>query len=40
MSNPVAICAKARPDWLDAAADEVGAAPMSVTDALKMYSRA
>ncbi len=40
MSNPIAICAKARPDWLDEAADEVGAAPMSLTDALKMYSRA
>jgi pimeloyl-ACP methyl ester carboxylesterase len=40
MSNPLAVCAKARPDWLVAAADEVGAAPMTLTGALKMYARA
>ena len=39
VSNPLAICAKARPDWMDAAADEVGAAPTTLADALKMYSR-
>jgi len=39
MSNPLAIVAKARPDWLDAAAEEGGAAPMSLIDALKMYAR-
>jgi len=39
LGNPLAICAKARPDWLDAAADEVGAAPMALADALKMYAR-
>lgn len=39
MSNPVAICAKARPDWLASTAEEVGATNVSLADALKMYGR-
>ncbi len=37
--NPIAICAKARPEWLVAAADEVGARDTTIADALRMYSR-
>ena len=37
--NPLAVCAKARPDWLAAAAQEVGAPATTLPEALKMYSR-
>lgn len=39
LGNPLAVCAKARPDWLAAAAEEVGAPQTTLADALKMYSR-
>jgi len=39
ISNPLAICAKARPDWLAAAAEEMGAPQTTITEALRMYSR-
>jgi pimeloyl-ACP methyl ester carboxylesterase len=39
MPNPLAICAKARPEWLVAAADEVGARDTTIADALRMYAR-
>lgn len=39
MSNPFAICAKARPEWLRAVAEELGAPQVSVEDALRMFAR-
>jgi pimeloyl-ACP methyl ester carboxylesterase len=39
MSNPFAICAKARPEWLRAVAEELGAQQMPVEDALRMFAR-
>jgi pimeloyl-ACP methyl ester carboxylesterase len=39
MSNPFAICAKARPEWLRAVAEELGAQQMSVEDALGKFAR-
>jgi pimeloyl-ACP methyl ester carboxylesterase len=33
--NPIAVCAKARPEWLAAVLDELGGAPTSVSDALR-----
>ena len=39
MRNPIAIVARARPEWLQAVADEIAAAPMSLADALRMYAR-
>ncbi len=39
MSNPFAICAKARPEWLKAVADELGVQQVSVEDALRMFAR-
>lgn len=38
LSNPIAVCAKARPEWLEAVAEEVSASPMTLADALRMYS--
>ncbi|HYZ91970.1 MAG TPA: alpha/beta hydrolase [Actinomycetota bacterium] len=37
--NPFAIVAKARPDWLTAVAEEVGATPTTLEEALRSYSR-
>ena len=37
--NPFAIVARARPPWLEAVADEVGAVPMALADALRAYAR-
>jgi pimeloyl-ACP methyl ester carboxylesterase len=37
--NPFAIVAKARPEWLTAVAEEVGASPTTLEDALRGYSR-
>jgi pimeloyl-ACP methyl ester carboxylesterase len=36
---PLALVAKARPEWLVAVAEEVGAAPMSLDDALRSFSK-
>jgi pimeloyl-ACP methyl ester carboxylesterase len=36
---PLAIVAKARPEWLVAVAEEVGAAPTSIEDALRSFSK-
>ncbi|MGH2758495.1 MAG: alpha/beta fold hydrolase [Actinomycetota bacterium] len=37
--TPFAIVAKARPEWLAAVAEEVGAAPTSLEDALRSFSK-
>ena len=37
--NPFAIVAKARPEWLTAVAEEVGARPMGLEEALREYSK-
>jgi pimeloyl-ACP methyl ester carboxylesterase len=37
--NPIAVVARARPEWLDAVVDEIGAAPMSLREALAMFSK-
>ena len=37
--NPFAIVARARPPWLEAVADEVGAVPTTLADALRTFSR-
>ena len=37
--TPFAIVAKARPEWLAAVAEEVGAAPSSLEDALRAFSK-
>jgi hypothetical protein len=39
MRAPLAICARARPEWLQAVADEIGAPPMTLTQALHLYGR-
>ena len=36
--NPIAVCAKARPEWLTAVLDELGAAPVTVAEALRLFS--
>lgn len=36
--TPFAIVAKARPEWLVAVAEEVGAAPTTIADALRLFS--
>jgi pimeloyl-ACP methyl ester carboxylesterase len=38
MSNPIAVCAKARPEWLAAVLDELGTAPMALEEALKTFA--
>ena len=37
--NPFALVARARPPWLEAVADEVGAVPTSLADALRTFAR-
>ena len=37
--SPVAVVARARPEWLQAVADEVGAVPMTLADALRAFAR-
>jgi pimeloyl-ACP methyl ester carboxylesterase len=39
MRAPLAIVARARPEWLQAVADEISAPPMTLTQALHMYGR-
>ncbi len=39
MSHPVAICAKARPEWMKAVADELGIVQSTVEEALKRFAR-
>ena len=39
MSNPFAICAKARPEWLKAVAEELGIVQTTVEEALRTFSR-
>ena len=36
--TPVAVCAKARPEWLTAVLDELGTTPMSLTEALRLFA--
>jgi pimeloyl-ACP methyl ester carboxylesterase len=36
--NPIAVCAKARPEWLSAVLDELGAAPVTIAEALRLFS--
>jgi pimeloyl-ACP methyl ester carboxylesterase len=36
--NPVAVCAKARPEWLTAVLDELGSAPVTIAEALRLFS--
>lgn len=38
-STPFAIVAKARPDWLQAVAEEVGAPQVTMPEALGMFAR-
>lgn len=38
-SDPIAICAKARPPWLAAVAEELGLGTMPLADALAKYAR-
>lgn len=35
--TPIAVCAKARPEWLTAVLDELGTSPMSLSEALKLF---
>lgn len=35
---PIAVCARARPEWLAAVIDELGTSPVSLADALKTFS--
>ena len=37
--NPFAIVARARPEWLEAVADEMGAVPTTLAAALQSYAR-
>jgi pimeloyl-ACP methyl ester carboxylesterase len=39
MSHPIAICAKARPEWMKAVADELGIVQSTVEEALKRFAR-
>lgn len=39
MPNPFAVVAKARPEWLQAVAEEVGAMPMTIADAMRTFAR-
>lgn len=39
MSNPYAICAKARPEWLKAVAEELGIVQTTVEEALRTFAR-
>jgi pimeloyl-ACP methyl ester carboxylesterase len=39
MSNPFAICAKARPEWLKAVAEELGIVQTTVEEALRTFAR-
>ena len=36
--NPIAVCAKARPEWLTAVLDELGAAPVTIAEALRLFA--
>jgi pimeloyl-ACP methyl ester carboxylesterase len=39
MPNPLAVVAKARPEWLTAVLDELGTAPLTLPEALHLFSR-
>lgn len=39
IANPLAVVARARPEWLAAVVDELGAMPMELGDALRSFSR-
>ena len=39
LPHPIAVCARARPEWLSAVLDELGAAPMSLGEALALFSK-
>ena len=36
--NPIAVCAKARPEWLTAVLDELGASPVTIAEALRLFA--
>jgi pimeloyl-ACP methyl ester carboxylesterase len=36
--NPIAVCAKARPEWLTAVLDELGTAPVTISEALGLFA--
>ena len=39
LAQPIAVCARARPEWLVAVMDELGAAPVGLEEALRTFSR-
>jgi hypothetical protein len=39
LAHPIAVCARARPEWLAAVLDELGTAPMSVAEALALFAK-
>lgn len=38
LANPIAVCARARPEWLSAVLDELGTAPVSLPEALALFA--
>ena len=36
--QPIAVCAKARPEWLSAVLDELGSAPVTIAEALRLFA--
>jgi pimeloyl-ACP methyl ester carboxylesterase len=39
VANPIAVCARARPEWLAAVLDELGTAPVTLAEALRLFSK-
>jgi hypothetical protein len=39
LPHPIAVCARARPEWLTAVLDELGAPPMSMSEALALFAK-
>jgi pimeloyl-ACP methyl ester carboxylesterase len=37
--NPIAVCARARPEWLTAVLDELGTAPVTLVEALRLFAK-
>lgn len=40
LPQPIAVCARSRPEWLDAVIEELGISPTSLEDALRSYANA
>lgn len=36
--QPIAVCAKARPEWLSTVLDELGSAPVTIAEALRLFA--